>query len=48
MNVKLSASEFAELDTETQLPLVYPNWFAAQFVDQPVVAALRSSSVPMG
>jgi aryl-alcohol dehydrogenase-like predicted oxidoreductase len=48
MNVKLSTSEFAELDTETQLPLVYPNWFAAQFADQPVVAALRSSSVPMG
>jgi aryl-alcohol dehydrogenase-like predicted oxidoreductase len=42
MDVKLSASEVADLDAATALPDVYPNWFTERIaVDQPLAKALQ-------
>jgi aryl-alcohol dehydrogenase-like predicted oxidoreductase len=39
-DLKLTDAEVAELDAATPLPPVYPNWFNANLVDQPVAQAL--------
>ncbi|MDE1992820.1 MAG: aldo/keto reductase [Rhizobiaceae bacterium] len=40
VDLTLGADEIAELDTETKLSPVYPNWFIDNLVDEPLKAAL--------
>jgi aryl-alcohol dehydrogenase-like predicted oxidoreductase len=39
-NVALSAAELAELDAETALAPVYPNWFIERVADQVTAKAV--------
>jgi aryl-alcohol dehydrogenase-like predicted oxidoreductase len=43
-DLKLTDAEIAELDAATPLPPVYPNWFNANLVDQPVAQALARTT----
>jgi aryl-alcohol dehydrogenase-like predicted oxidoreductase len=44
-DLKLTDAEIAELDAATPLAPVYPNWFNAKLVDQPVAQALAQTTV---